>query len=98
LSSEMGLEGLCRAIKSGRAASVNPQIGILVGGPMFRINPSLVAQVGADAMAGDAASATLLAKKLLLRLQPPKGVARNGHRTPVIVSAESQSFIQTSKA
>jgi methanogenic corrinoid protein MtbC1 len=97
LSSEMGLEGLCRAIKSGRAASLNPQIGILVGGPMFRVNPGLVAQVGADAMAGDAASATLLAKKLLLRLQP-KGAAKNGHRTPGIVSAESQSFIQTSKA
>ena len=67
LSSEPGLDALCRAIQSGRAASLNPEIGILVGGPLFRQKPGLVAQVGADAMAEDAASATLLAKKLLLR-------------------------------
>lgn len=67
LSSELGLDALCRAIRSGRAASVNPEIGIIVGGPLFRKRPGLVTQVGADAMAEDAASATLLAKKLLLR-------------------------------
>lgn len=97
LSSEMGLEALCRAIKSGRAASVNPHIGVLVGGQLFRINPCLVAQVGADAMAGDAASATLLAKKLLL-IQAPKGGTGNGHRVARSVPAEPVSFIQASKA
>lgn len=69
LSAEDGLEPLCRAIQSGRAASLNPAIGVLVGGPLFRAQPNLVAQVGADAMATDAASASLLAKRLLLGQQ-----------------------------
>jgi MerR family transcriptional regulator, light-induced transcriptional regulator len=69
LSAESRLESLCRAIQAARAASINPVIGVLVGGPLFRADPKLVAQVGADAMASDAASASLLAKKLLLRQQ-----------------------------
>lgn len=97
VSSELGLDALCRAIQSGRAASLNPQIAILVGGPLFRVNPGLVAQVGADAMAGDAASATLLAKKLLLR-QQAKGAARDGHQATRGASAGSLPFIQASKA
>ena len=69
LSAGSGLESLCRAIQAARAASINPAIGVLVGGPVFRANPDLVSQVGADAMATDAASARLLAKRLLLRQQ-----------------------------
>lgn len=71
LSAGSGLEALCRAIQAARAASINPAIGVLVGGPLFRANPDLVAQVGADAMATDAASARLLAKRLYLRQQTP---------------------------
>lgn len=97
VSSELGLEALCRAIQSGRAASVNPQIGILVGGPLFRVKPDLVAQVGADAMAGDAASATLLAKKLLLR-QQSMGAKHDSHQATGRAPAGSLSFIQASKA
>jgi methanogenic corrinoid protein MtbC1 len=78
LSAESGLEPLCRAIQSGRAASVNSAIGILVGGPLFRAQPDLAAQVGADAMAADAASASLLASKLLLR-QETKAASRSDH-------------------
>jgi methanogenic corrinoid protein MtbC1 len=69
LSAESGLESLCRAIRAARMASSNPALGVLVGGPLFLRHPKLVAQVGADAMAHDAASASLLAKKLLLRRQ-----------------------------
>lgn len=72
LSAGSGLEALCRAIQAARAASINPAIGVLVGGPLFRANPGLVAQVGADAMATDAASARLLSKRLLLRQQSYK--------------------------
>jgi methanogenic corrinoid protein MtbC1 len=85
LSAESGLESLCHAIHSGRAASVNPAIGVLVGGPLFRAQPKLVAQVGADAMATDAASASLLAKKLLLRQRTKSAMqhlniaTQNGH-------------------
>lgn len=76
LSAESGLELLCRTIQAARAASINPAIGILVGGPLFRAHPKLVAQVGADAMASDAASASLLAKKLLLRQQAKQTATR----------------------
>lgn len=67
LSAGSGLEALCRAIQAARAASINPAIGVLVGGPLFLANPGLVTQVGADAMATDAASARLLARRLLQR-------------------------------
>jgi len=67
LSAESDLDLLCRTVQAARAASINPPIGILVGGPLFRAQPKLVAKVGADAMAADAASASLLAKRLLLR-------------------------------
>jgi methanogenic corrinoid protein MtbC1 len=67
LSAQLGLDLLCRAIQSARAASINPAIRVLVGGPLFLAHPRLVTQVGADAMASDAASASLLAEKLLLR-------------------------------
>ncbi|WP_424360945.1 cobalamin B12-binding domain-containing protein [Methylocystis parvus] len=97
VSSELGLDALCRAIQSGRAASINPQIGILVGGPLFRREPGLVAQVGADAMAGDAASATLLAKKLLLR-QQSKAATQENHQATRGATARSTPFIQASKA
>ena len=69
LSAGSGLEALCRAIQAARAASINHAIGVLVGGPLFRANPGLVTQVGADAMATDAASARLLARRLLQRQQ-----------------------------
>jgi methanogenic corrinoid protein MtbC1 len=97
LSSELGLDALCRAIKVGRAASSNPNIGVLVGGPLFRNKPDLVTQVGADAVASDAASATLLAKKLLLR-QSQKAPSTNGHFAAAIPPADAQSSIQFSKA
>ncbi len=96
LSAESELELLCRAIQSGRAASANPHINILVGGPLFRAKPDLVAQVGADAMATDAVSASLLAKKLLLR-QQSKGAPDRVQEARDSAVASSQSFIHSSK-
>lgn len=80
LSAETGVETLCRAIQSARAASLNPSIAILVGGPLFLARPNLVTQVGADAMASDAIAATLLAKRLLLR--QPASHLRHPGRAP----------------
>jgi methanogenic corrinoid protein MtbC1 len=97
LSAERELEPLCRAIQAGRAASDNPEIGILVGGPLFRAKPDLVAQVGADAMASDAASASLLAKKLLLR-QQSKGAPDSARDARDAALASAQSYIHSSKA
>lgn len=99
LSAESGLEPLCRAIRAARVASINPAIGVLVGGPLFRKHPKLVSQVGADAMASDAASASLLAKKLLLRQQArhpephQHGAARNGIRSDTPRSVQRKSIL-----
>lgn len=78
LSAETGVEALCHAVQAVRAASLNPSIGIVVGGPLFLARPHLVTQVGADAMASDAIGATLLAKRLLLR-QPARHLHQHGH-------------------
>ncbi|WP_457106220.1 cobalamin B12-binding domain-containing protein [Methylobacterium sp. P5_C11] len=65
LSNETRLEPLARAIRSVRQASCNRAIGVMVGGPVFLKRPALVEQVGADASAVDAATAVLLAQRLL---------------------------------
>jgi methanogenic corrinoid protein MtbC1 len=65
LSSETRVDQLATAIRSVRNASCNRAIGVMVGGPMFLQNPNLVQQVGADASAVDAATAVLLAQRLL---------------------------------
>ena len=56
---------LRETIRAVRAASCNPDLVVLVGGPPFAINPDWVAQVGADATARDAKAAPLLAERLL---------------------------------
>ena len=65
LSSETRIDPLAAAIRSIRAASRNRAIGVMVGGPVFLERPELVARVGADASAVDAATAVLLAQRLL---------------------------------
>jgi methanogenic corrinoid protein MtbC1 len=91
LSAEAGLEMLCRAIQSGRAASLNPKIAVIVGGPLFRSQPNLVAQVGADAMASDAATASLLAKRLLLRQSTTHSRQSNGHNGHAYAQSHAHS-------
>ena len=94
LSAGSGVEAVCRAIRTVRSASINPAIGVFVGGPLFRANPGLAAQVGADAMATDAASARLLAKKLLLRQQSSDvALSYNGWRSdPAQFAAHSGAW------
>lgn len=65
LSDGTRLDQLATAIGSVREASCNPAIGIMVGGPVFLEHPELVKQAGADASAVDAATAVLLAQRLL---------------------------------
>ena len=65
LSSGTRLDQLATAIRSVRDASCNPAIGVMVGGPVFLEYPELVQRVGADASAVDAATAVLLAQRLL---------------------------------
>ena len=65
LGSETGTEALAASIRRVRRASCNPDIGVMVGGPLFVANPGLVARVGADATAGDAREAVTQAHRLL---------------------------------
>ena len=62
--SDAQLEALKSAIVEIRKSSKNPQIGVLVGGPMFTQNPPLALTVGADDTAPNAPTAVLAAQKL----------------------------------
>jgi methanogenic corrinoid protein MtbC1 len=61
------IEDLKRAIATARNISRNPSIQILVGGRICLDHPEVIELIGADATAGDAASATRLARSLLSR-------------------------------
>jgi MerR family transcriptional regulator, light-induced transcriptional regulator len=65
-----GLERAARTIAVVRAASLNRNLAVLVGGKAFADHPELVAQVGADAGGFDAPTAVVLASHLLT-CQPP---------------------------
>lgn len=67
LGSDRGIGALREAIAGVRAASANPAIGIMVGGPMFNDHPDLVTAIGADATAPNAPAAVLVTQKLFDR-------------------------------
>jgi MerR family transcriptional regulator, light-induced transcriptional regulator len=56
---------LTDAISAIREASQNPDITVMVGGPVFVANPELVELVGADATAADASKAVDYAETLI---------------------------------
>jgi MerR family transcriptional regulator, light-induced transcriptional regulator len=64
------LEQAARTIATVRRASMNPHIGVLVGGAAFNGHPEFVTQVGADAAGFDAPTAAVLASHLLMRQNP----------------------------
>jgi methanogenic corrinoid protein MtbC1 len=66
IGSEFRLEWLCHRIAEVRAASRNPDLIVMVGGPIFIVNPGWVADVGADATAQDARDAPRVAARLLM--------------------------------
>ena len=59
------MDALSGAIRAVRRASMNRGIRIMVGGPLFALQPGLVALVGADATATDGRQAVLQAQNLL---------------------------------
>ena len=65
LGSTSRVEGLTACISSVRKASKNRYLFVMVGGPLFLEHPELVARVGADSTARDAASAVRQARGLL---------------------------------
>jgi MerR family transcriptional regulator, light-induced transcriptional regulator len=67
LSSERFLDRLTPLIRAVRRNSCNPEIGVLVGGPLFLERPELAAAVGADASAADGRVAVHEARTLIAR-------------------------------
>lgn len=60
-------------IRAVRSVSMNPNVRIMVGGPVLTRNPGLFAQLGADAMADDAIAAVKVGEHLVdaVRLAAP---------------------------
>jgi methanogenic corrinoid protein MtbC1 len=65
------VDGVAALIRSMRKASINPELGVLVGGQIFTDHPEYVARVGADATANDAQQAPVQAERLLDLLAKP---------------------------
>jgi methanogenic corrinoid protein MtbC1 len=65
LGAEERLPALSTTISRVRKASRNPQLGVMVGGPVFVAQPGRFREVGADATAADAAQAIIEAGNLL---------------------------------
>lgn len=65
LACQIHLSRLKSAISAVRKASINPHLGVLVGGPMFLLHPGLADEVGADAVAVDGSLAPEIADKLV---------------------------------
>ena len=68
VGSETRLDWLTTCITAVRASSCNPCIGVMVGGPIFSLNPEYVALVGADATSGDAKQAPIVAAGIVSKL------------------------------
>jgi methanogenic corrinoid protein MtbC1 len=64
VGSKRSLGNLPETIRLIRQQSLNPAIGIMVGGPVFTENPALALEVGADGTASNAPTAVLMAQKL----------------------------------
>jgi len=59
------LDNVKTVIENSRKRSCNPEIGVIVGGPLFISNPEMALAVGADGTSEDAPGALKLATQLL---------------------------------
>jgi methanogenic corrinoid protein MtbC1 len=67
ISADVDVDDLRKLILSIKSHSLNPHIGIMIGGPMIVRRPELVSEVGADGEAQNAPAAVLLAETMLAR-------------------------------
>lgn len=78
ISASAHVQSLTEIVRTIRARSLNPHIGIMIGGPIVVQCPELVDEIGADGTADNAASAVILAKKLLASgLQAESGLKKD---------------------
>lgn len=71
LASEQHLEELGDCINDVRRAALNPELGIIVGGPAFAANPGYGARIFADAVVDNGSKAPGLAEALLAKRGKP---------------------------
>ncbi|MBM4227029.1 MAG: cobalamin B12-binding domain-containing protein [Gammaproteobacteria bacterium] len=69
LGSHTGLDALSWTIQASRDATLNRELGIMVGGPAFVGNPEYMTRVGADLTASDARSAVTHAENFIKNLE-----------------------------
>ena len=65
IADERWLENAESTIAALRIASDNPDLKVIIGGPLLTAKPELAEQLGADATASTAPDALLLANKLV---------------------------------
>lgn len=70
LGAEVHLPALTAAVVAVRHATCNQDLKVLVGGPLFALNPAFVGAVGADGMTIDGRDAPSLAERLILAATP----------------------------
>jgi methanogenic corrinoid protein MtbC1 len=68
IGNDKSLKGAKKQIADLRAASLNPNLAILVGGAVLLENPDLTKEIGADATTADGRDAPQLAERLVARL------------------------------
>lgn len=76
-SVEVDPKTLAADIKRVRAASINPDVAIMVGGQLFNEDLSLTRRVGADATATDGVRAVVTAERLVHRLTRSPGAQQH---------------------
>ena len=84
LAAEVHADALRGCIEEVRHASMNPDIGIMVGGPIFIMRPDLLAGVHADLVATDGREAPVIADRWLAC----RGARRQGPQ--VVVDAPAR--------
>jgi methanogenic corrinoid protein MtbC1 len=71
---------LAALVQGVRQASMNPDVGVMVGGQVFMQKPELALAVGADFAAGDASDAVLFANHLIARIAKNRPSLGQGNR------------------
>ena len=82
LANEQHLGELAECINCVRKATLNPDLGVMVGGPAFSLKPEYVNRVHADASVNDGSMAPVLAESLVLTLVKRGSDSRLGQPLP----------------
>jgi len=68
IGNDKSVKGAKKQVTDLRSASLNPNLGILIGGAAVLENPDLTQEIGADATTADGRDAPQLAERLVARL------------------------------